>query len=85
MSTNKQPESVELIWKGILGERVAQDNQWGGKEHDDSHERFEWLNYIAKQTRMGLSVAHNPEQFEARMIKIAALAVAAIESSRRQR
>lgn len=30
----------------IVAERHAQDAQWGGREHDDEHAAYEWLDYI---------------------------------------
>lgn len=75
----------EDVFAEISAERERQDEQWGGETHDDSHERFEWCEYIRKQNNHAVSSAHNPAEFEARMVKVAALAVAAIESSRRQR
>ena len=74
-----------VIFAEIAQERTAQDEQWGGKAHDDSHERFEWLDWIHKQERLAFDVFYKPADFERRMVKIAALAIAAIESSRRQR
>ena len=68
----------------IIQERAAQDAQWGGAFHDDSHDLFEWFIYIDKQIRLGRNTS-NPIEYESRMVKIAALAVAAIESSRRHR
>lgn len=75
----------DLLFGEISRERAAQDEQWGGKTHDDSHERFEWLDWIHKQESRAFDVFDKPAAFESRMVKIAALAIAAIESSRRQR
>lgn len=74
----------EIIVAEIITERAAQDQQWGGSKHDDHHGPGDWCSYIDKQRRLARD---EDEQipFEMRMIKIAALAVAAIESSRRQR
>lgn len=85
------PSDFEIVYADILQERRAQDAQWGGGVHDDSHDLTDWPKFIARFTRLAadsvsLSV-EKPEhiEFEKRMIKIAALAVAAIQSSRRQR
>jgi hypothetical protein len=66
-----------------LNERVKQDEKWGGRWHDDSHVECDWRNFIKKQ----LSASHDggPEEFERRMVKIAALAMAAFTSSKRRR
>jgi hypothetical protein len=78
----------DTIFAQIDRERFAQDAQWGGAEHDKSHELFEWAHFIDKQNRLArqagiwIAVPTMREEFETRMIKIAALAVAAIEASR---
>ena len=79
--------ATEFDWAivDIAAERDAQDKQGGGLVHDDSHERFEWCSFIGKQVRAADLYAGDPLKFESRMIKVAALAIAAIESSRRQR
>lgn len=61
----------------IKRERVRQDAQWGGPAHDDTHDQTDWESYIEKQTMLA---DHNPSSHRERMIKVAALAVAAIES-----
>ena len=76
------------IFDEIAEERKDQDEQWGGPEHDDQHEFFDFNRYIRKQ---GCSLDHCEEvetnsietnRLMARkhFIKIAALAVAAVES-----
>lgn len=74
----------DLLFGEISRERSKQDAQWGGAIHDDSHEPWEWCAYIGKHNLMADS-ADTTQDYEARMIKIAALAIAAIESSRRKR
>lgn len=74
----------DLILGEISAERQRQDEQWGGPTHDDSHELFEWGEFIRKQNNAAISCSHTPREFEARMVKVAALALAAIEASRRQ-
>lgn len=75
----------DLIFGEISAERRRQDEEWGGSAHDDSHELFEWGEFIRKQNNAAIGNFSKPQEFEARMVKVAALAVAAIESSRRQR
>lgn len=75
----------DLIFGEISGERARQDEQWGGSIHDDSHDLFDWCEYIRKQNNRAIGAALTPIAFEERMVKVAALAIAAIESSRRQR
>ena len=59
----------------VIQERKNQDRQWGGPDHDDSHNLGDWMSYFEYQfTSMGEDNARQ------RLIKIAALAVAAVES-----
>jgi hypothetical protein len=66
----------------VLGERVLQDNQWGGSIHDDQHSIHHWAKYLRHQVWR----ATHPDRmaFERRMVKVAALAMAAFESNRRK-
>jgi hypothetical protein len=59
----------------VLAERQRQDAQWGGPEHDDTHHPTEWLGFVNKQihTNVGVDVRD-------RLVKVAALALAGIES-----
>jgi hypothetical protein len=69
------PTHRQSILDEIDRERDAQDKQWGGETHDDSHEQYDWLRFIDYQeNRM------NSNDYRERMIKIAALAIAAVES-----
>lgn len=78
-----------MLFSEISRERARQDEEWGGSVHDDSHELFEWFYYITKQIRLAkeepYEMTSGQINFEERMVKVAALAIAAIESSRRQR
>lgn len=70
------------IKQGLLAdiedERRRQDAQWGGPEHDDEHSMYDWRNYIIKQMIAFENDIHGPTR-RSRLIKIAALAVAALE------
>lgn len=67
----------------ISRERERQDQQWGGPAHDDTHDAPEWLgliyNQIVSANHAGAEV-YDPSQVRARLVKIAALAVAGIQS-----
>jgi hypothetical protein len=69
----------------IAEERQAQDAQWGGPKHDDKHGGWDWLLFVERQLRKAGSAQETslPEQLEARFVKIAALAIAALESRAR--
>jgi hypothetical protein len=65
------------IYLEIAEERVKQDEQWGGPEHDDEHTAFEWLGIITHYLGRGLINADVLSRKA--MVQVAALAVAAIE------
>lgn len=58
----------------VSDERDLQDEQWGGPPHDDTRTDENWADYIEKQL-----ILFRKEQSQDRLVKIAALAVAAIE------
>lgn len=74
----------------IEQERKAQDRQWGGPEHDDTNSAWSWILYILSHARAGgAQLRGTPAKDEIRpalrlfryqMVRVAALAVAAIES-----
>lgn len=61
----------------ILVERDAQDQQWGGPEHDATHKAIDWHTYRRKFEQRALSV---PGRRRDSLVKIAALALAQIEA-----
>ena len=72
---------MEQIIADVKAERAAQDAQWGGPEHDDEHSPDDFMGFITRQVVKG---AGDGSDVRDRFIKIAALAVAAIESLDRQ-
>lgn len=60
----------------IHAERDRQDLIWGGPEHDDTHVVAEWMDFIDDQVNW----FHSQGRGRERLIKIAALALAGIES-----
>jgi hypothetical protein len=67
----------DLIYKAIEEERLKQDKQWGGSNHDDEHTISDWYQFINTQMLKLMSVRVDKRLA---LIKIAALALAAIES-----
>lgn len=61
----------------IIQERKNQDRQWGGPEHDNTHDKDDWLRFIHYQF---ICADARDSNLRSRLIKIAALAVAAVES-----
>lgn len=74
---NIEINNAPNIMLEICVERARQDDKWGGPEHDDEHSVNDWADFI----RMRLSKQGNT--FRQRMIEVAALAIAAIESTDR--
>jgi hypothetical protein len=72
------------VMQDIAVERDTQDRQWGGASHDDTHVMADWHQYINYQSDKLLFEAIFPEpdlmECRDRLVKIAALAIAAIDS-----
>lgn len=70
----------------IVAERIRQDLQWGGPEHDDGHEAVDWEIILRKHVqRLTRSSAAEPtSDYRDRLIKIAAIALAAAQSHDRK-
>lgn len=70
----------------VATERDRQDAKWGGPDHDDQHTAGAWLSFIEGKTFLaGRALRlYSPDQYRKRLIHIAALAVAAVESMDRK-
>ncbi len=80
---------VELarVLGDMLAERECQDAKWGGPDHDDAHDANDWIEFIwehAAKARNALFTQATPT-YRRRLIEVAALALAAVESLDRQR
>jgi hypothetical protein len=84
---------VNDIYEEIKSERLREDEEWGGAAHDDIHEAEKWCSFLRHQVRLAdraCSLATDEitgaeEQilingYRERLIKIAAVALAATES-----
>jgi hypothetical protein len=60
----------------IVKERIRQDTKWGGPQHDDAHDLVDFNRYIHQR----LLDSGIRKTYRQRMIEVAALAIAAIES-----
>jgi hypothetical protein len=74
------------IFNEITEERSRQDQQWGGSEHDDTHDSLDFTMFIQLQAlKHNRAFVRNKHiECRERLIKIAALAVAAVESMDRR-
>ena len=84
-------DSLARILGEVEGRRAVQDTKWGGPEHDDRHAPMLWVRLIkkfadrAEQRRRHPCDGFDANQYESNLLDVAALAVAAIQSSRRKR
>lgn len=77
---------LESILAEISTERHRQDEKWGGREHDDRHstdEFVQWIQDYAGWARMMASM-QSMDKARRRLIQVAALSVAAIQSMSRK-
>lgn len=74
-------EQARII-EDILTERKYQDHKHGGPVHDDLHSGGDFLMLILKYIRKAVDVGHKDRDPDLRrkLIQVAALAVAAVES-----
>ena len=63
------------ILESVIQERNRQDKKWGGPLHDIEHSEQDWEMFIKEHCHFSLKT-----DFRKRMIEVAALAIAAIES-----
>lgn len=77
MRSDAQRRSRALL--DIELERNAQDDQWGGPDHDDDRGHEDWITYIVKQLGKPLIGPWNWLKYRDGMVKVGALALAAIE------
>lgn len=72
-----------LVLAEVAEERKEQDEEWGGAAHDDQHGSNDWIAYIAKHVGKAVwymsAGQHGRATFRYQMIRVAALAVAAVE------
>ena len=69
----------------ISDERDAQDAKHGGPDFDDHNSATNWITYIGRhRIKARNAIARHADQaYEKQLIRIAALAIAALESHRR--
>ena len=78
---------MDSILNEIREERQHQDKKWGGPDHDDRHSPYAWAAFLTVYLGQAVSDFVNESgrpdsqlrKFRFNMVKVAALAVAAIE------
>lgn len=71
------------IYTEIKTERSKQDDEWGGPGHDDGHTTADWSEFIRNHVYRA-ETATTTETARYQFVRVAALAVAAIETLDRQ-
>ena len=75
----------EIIFKEIDEERARQDKQWGGPVHDSGHDVRDWVayivNFLGRAVNREAVWGFNLKAARLAFLKVAALCVAAIEST----
>lgn len=69
----------QKILAEIAAERRHQDLKWGGPSHDDGHHSHDWVAFIVRYLGRAVVWPWDAETYRRAMVKVAALAVAAIE------
>ncbi|HRH45001.1 MAG TPA: hypothetical protein PKY82_25415 [Pyrinomonadaceae bacterium] len=77
--------NIQHVLGQIETERDLQDDQWGGQTHDDTHFPVDWTTQIAHHLEAANREIADYPKFRKRLLKIAALAVAGIQSQDRLR
>lgn len=70
------------VLKEVALERGRQDGKWGGPNHDDQHSTAEFVQFIEDYAGWARQMAGmgSHDKARRRLIQVAALAVAAVES-----
>src|SRR5690348_6314119 len=79
--------STQKVLAELVKERAYQDTRWGGKAFDDANTERDWAAFILHYLALGLTArlgAVPGRPFREAMLKVAALAVAAIEAEDRR-
>jgi hypothetical protein len=80
--------SMASVLGEVMAERRAQDSEWGGPAHDDAHSEDKWVALLVRH--LGLAVNDGGEaadlaRYRRQMVRVAALAVAAVEALDRRK
>lgn len=75
-------EPIDNIFADVAIERLSQDKKWGGPKHDDKHSARDFVMFIQEKSNIAATKAYYADwdDVRKRLIQVAALAVAAVES-----
>lgn len=75
---------MKRVLKTIAAERIRQDRQWGGADHDDEHSTSDFIDFMRGRLDVADGIMTKPKEKRRRLVQVAALAVAAVESMDRK-
>lgn len=84
-STETDNARLHRVIEEVVAERSWQDEKWGGPAHDDTHSVQEFVAFIHEHVEKAIAPGTSPDKTCSRLVEVAALAVAAVESIRRRR
>lgn len=78
----QEPRKIDGILAEVSDERDRQDAKWGGPEHDDQHSPIEFVKIIEDYAGWARAMFSqgSPDKGRRRLVQVAALALAAVES-----
>ena len=76
----RRPDTRIAAYLAIDGERDYQDEKWGGAEHDAQHNPIDFVNFVMDYVEKAAVAAIQGGEVMPALRKIAALAVAAMET-----
>jgi len=94
---SETPEDAPTVYDDVRAERERQNAKWGGPRHDDRHGAGDWFSYLHGHLEKAEAACAEDEgyngglriedgaEYRRRIIEVAALAVAAVETFDRQR
>lgn len=68
----------------IARERTKQEHKWGGAEHDAKHTHHDWTAIIVREMASAVFTDAGEPEFRMAMLKVAAVAAAAVEAADRR-
>jgi hypothetical protein len=78
--------TIQAIFREIITERQCQDVLFGGPSSDDAHTSNDWLAILIRCLGLAANdgAIDSPERYRKQLIRVAATAVAAVESHDRR-
>ena len=67
--------SMRDVFDEIVRERMAQDEKYGGSDHDMEHSEWDWRHFVQTHNERAMDL-----NFRKQMIRVAALAIAAVQA-----